>query len=566
MTIQEQQLQLNDVLSQVAIELDIPPHKYAEAMNRFEAIKRHLEAGDYRDATPPPAVYLQGSICLGTVIRPIEGGNDCGYDVDIVCEVDREKDGDDPKDLKNEVGAEVKGYANENNMEGPHNGKRCWALTYAPDSEGIGFHIDILPCLPDPDAGGHISHVNLSQGAADWQYTRTTIAITNRNDDVSPPEHDWRSSNPVGFARWFKNICDPGYAHVDNLRQKRLLFETYSERPNFPYNWAQDIPDALVRTPLQRAIQIMKRHRDIRFNQISEDKQNHKPISMIITTLAARLYEGKASQYQTTRSVLRFIVETLAQHAALIENRVLLEDVGRMQLIQRVGDKWYIPNPVNPHYPGDPDDKGENFADRWHEDNHAKAKAFFRWVEWLRADLDSLLNSGKDVTVVERTLANAFGDDLATRALNHLGMNTDGTHAATLMETSSTAASHFDVPHREHPKWPASLTHEVTIEARATRQGWRTLLSKLGFKKITKRYSLRFEAKTKVREPYEVYWQVVNTGTEAESRGQLRGSIFQGGLVQKEDTEYTGFHWVECFIVKDGILVARSGEFVVNIE
>ena len=106
---------------------------------------------------------------------------------------------------------------------------------------------------------------------------------------------------------------------------------------------------------------------------------------MVITTLAARLYAGRASQYQTTRSVLGFIVETLAQHAALVDNRVLLEDVSRMQLIRRVGDKWYLPNPVNPHDPGDPDDKGENFADRWHEDNHAKAKAFFQWVTWLQS-------------------------------------------------------------------------------------------------------------------------------------------------------------------------------------
>jgi hypothetical protein len=135
----------------------------------------------------------------------------------------------------------------------------------------------------------------------------------------------------------------------------------------------------------------MKRHRDVRFKGRRDEK--HKPISMIITTLAARLYAGRASQYQTTRSVLRFIVETLEQHAALVDNRQLLADVSRMQLIRRVGDVWYIPNPVNPHNPGDPADKGENFADRWHEDSHAKAKAFFQWVGWLRKDLDDLLNS-----------------------------------------------------------------------------------------------------------------------------------------------------------------------------
>jgi hypothetical protein len=553
---------LNDVLNQIAIELDIPPHKYKEAMERFDAIKRHLEDGDYPGSTPPPGIYLQGSFRLGTVIRPIIGGRECGFDIDIVCQVNRDKDGDDPENLKDQVGAEVKSYAEANSMERPANGRRCWALNYASDSEGIGFHVDILPCLPDVVAGTQISHANASRGAADWEYHNTTVAITNRDDDATPPAYDWRSSNPIGFAKWFDGICQPGYAHVDNRRQKALLFATFGQRQNFPFRRAEDIPDALVRTPLQRAIQIMKRHRDVRFKGRRDEK--HKPISMIITTLAARLYAGRASQYQTTRSVLRFIVETLEQHAALVDNRQLLADVSRMQLIRRVGDVWYIPNPVNPHNPGDPADKGENFADRWHEDSHAKARAFFRWVGWLRDDLDDLLNSN-DVAGMEGTLTEAFGENITTRTLHRLGVKASGNRAGALVQASSTAISRFEVPHRQKPTWPSRFTHDVTIEGKATRQGWRTLVSNNGFRKIAKHYSLRFKAKTNVPWPYDVHWQVVNTGEEASQRGQLRGTIFSGGCERDERTEYSGFHWIECFILKDGVLVARSGEFVVEI-
>ena len=71
--------------------------------------------------------------------------------------------------------------------------------------------------------------------------------------------------------------------------------------------------------------------------------------------------------------------------------------------------------------------------------------------------------------------------------------------------------------------------------------------------------------------PYEVHWQVVNTGAEAYKANGLRGGFYKGttethGTVRKENTEYKGKHWIECFIVKDGICCARSGEFVVNIE
>ena len=75
------------------------------------------------------------------------------------------------------------------------------------------------------------------------------------------------------------------------------------------------MPDELVRTPLQRTIQILKRHRDIRFS--TKEERKIKPISMIITTLAAQIYAGE----QTVEQVLRKIVERLTAYAVLQENR-----------------------------------------------------------------------------------------------------------------------------------------------------------------------------------------------------------------------------------------------------
>jgi hypothetical protein len=88
---------------------------------------------------------------------------------------------------------------------------------------------------------------------------------------------------------------------------------------------------------------------------------------------------------------------------------------------------------------------------------------------------------------------------------------------------------------------------------------------------LNKHLDLLFNASTNVPAPFHVYWQVVNTGKEAELARQLRGEIVLsktagvGGLTQKEATSYTGIHWVECFIVKNSVCVARSGEFLVRI-
>ena len=87
---------------------------------------------------------------------------------------------------------------------------------------------------------------------------------------------------------------------------------------------------------------------------------------------------------------------------------------------------------------------------------------------------------------------------------------------------------------------------------------------------IPKGANVIFHAKTSVPKPFEVYWQIVNTGTEAENANCLRGgfdtgSVFSGNLTRKESTKYSGAHSVECFVVKDAYLAARSGQFVVNI-
>ena len=87
---------------------------------------------------------------------------------------------------------------------------------------------------------------------------------------------------------------------------------------------------------------------------------------------------------------------------------------------------------------------------------------------------------------------------------------------------------------------------------------------------LRKGMRLTFEAHTDVPAPYDVYWQVVNSGPEASQANCLRGgfdkgNVGRGTLVYHDSTAYAGAHTLECFIVKDGHLVACSGVFVVNI-
>jgi hypothetical protein len=61
---------------------------------------------------------------------------------------------------------------------------------------------------------------------------------------------------------------------------------------------------------------------------------------------------------------------------------------------------------------------------------------------------------------------------------------------------------------------------------------------------------------TDVPKPYEVRWKVRNRGFEATKRNCERGCIFPGGEQHVEPTAFKGPHYVECYIIKDGVCVA----------
>ena len=124
--------------------------------------------------------------------------------------------------------------------------------------------------------------------------------------------------------------------------------------------------------------------------------------------------------------------------------------------------------------------------------------------------------------------------------------------------------------HQQSSQWRFVNTHRVRLYA----SYYLNKNIKLGGlksdgKRIRSGLDLKFEVKTNTRGAYQVFWQVVNTGWHAESVGDGRGNIFPSNKtnssVHWEKSLYTGKHWIECFIVKHGVCVARSGEFYVNV-
>lgn len=381
--------QYNESLIRIADALDISPSKYQQAVDRYTSVGQWLETGTYKGCSIRPRIYPQGSFRLGTVVRPLTDKKESDYDIDLVCELPTRKKNTTPGAIKMMVGNRLMENDVYQKMLDTER-RRCWTLQYS-EQDDVGFHLDILPSIPEED--GIIGELVNRGIPAD--FARSAVAITDRNTDRTI--YSWSPSNPEGYARWFDQRKRPVFEHIASVAKTRI-FENNSKI--FPK--VDAVPDALVKTPLQAAIQILKRHRDMLF---SGRNWSIRPISMIVTTISALLYNNEADVHST----LKNIIEKLDSHSSLLSpGYPLHESLIPLRLIRRdVEGFWHIPNPVNPK---------ENFADKWHENNNQKAHAFFQWVLQVRKDLIDILDEADSGRILG-ALSRSLGEGVVRKAI-----------------------------------------------------------------------------------------------------------------------------------------------------
>jgi hypothetical protein len=108
---------------------------------------------------------------------------------------------------------------------------------------------------------------------------------------------------------------------------------------------------------------------------------------------------------------------------------------------------------------------------------------------------------------------------------------------------------------------PIDLRHRVSMDARVKQSGFRDFSLRQKGYPLRKGADLEFRITScTVPEPFSVKWKVKNTGEDAARVGQLRGEINEdnGRFVRPEKTRYWGTHYVQCYVIKDGICVAAD--------
>ena len=330
-------------------ELEIPAAAYDRADRRYQSVGEFFASDRAQSAGFSPHIYPQGSFRLGTVVRPLDNGE---FDIDIGCRLRQgvSKDAHTQAQLKQLVGADLERYRRERGIEAPLDEKRrCWRLAY---QDELAFHMDVVPSIPEDAIQRQVLQERMRTSglgasvAAD--VARHAGAITdNETDNYDRISPNWKISNSEGFALWFES----------RMRQAQVLLERRAAQAGTTID---QLPSRRWNSPLQAAIRILKRHRDVMYREHADSQ----PISVIITTLAALAYRGEADLESTLSGVLERMGGFVQPH------------------------RPRVPNPVNPQ---------EDFADKWYDANHAHLRLeqnFQGWLAQAQADFANLRSAG----------------------------------------------------------------------------------------------------------------------------------------------------------------------------
>lgn len=213
----------------------------------------------------------------------------------------------------------------------------------------------------------------------------------------------------------------------------------------------------------------------------------------------------------------------------------------------------------------DPAGTGDNFTDRyggaWNYD-------YFRSQISCYADKVKRAYEESDRAKSIALWREVFGDSFKPGAVTASASLTPNSASVPWSGEQSIDQPPFGYAVELQAPWSARISARCTglrVGRAHRRNGFRQFtLSKSG-NRVPKNRNLQFRVTTDVPKPYAIFWKVRNGGQEAADVGQLRGEITEdgGSSLKTETTSYKGTHYVECFIVKGGRVVARDRQTVI---
>ncbi|WP_125766696.1 nucleotidyltransferase domain-containing protein [Lapidilactobacillus wuchangensis] len=323
------------VLQKICSQISLSDTAKANVVREYTSLGKLISNSDLIGCRTE--IKPQGSYNLGTAIMPLNGSDD-DFDIDLVAILDEMPTAQKTKIVIGDVLKASDLYSSKLLPEK----KRAWTIDYAKS------HVDVVPAVKNDVAD---------------------ISVTNKN---SKDNYDYHPSSPFKFKEWF-------------IEKGQDIYQGSTTVKNHIRNEVEQPEEYDQSTILQQVVQLLKFHRNKMFEN-RPDKE--KPISMVITILAAQSYNGQ---------------NDLSTALVEVTNRL------RDQIEYDVQGVPHILNPTNPK---------EDFTDKWKEHPERKT-AFFEWLQVVERELGT--TNKTNIISWQETLSKVYGEKRTRNAFNDLG-------------------------------------------------------------------------------------------------------------------------------------------------
>jgi len=214
----------------------------------------------------------------------------------------------------------------------------------------------------------------------------------------------------------------------------------------------------------------------------------------------------------------------------------------------------------------DPAGTGDNFTDRYGDEwNYENFRT--RMLAYADKAQEAFDETDRDTSIA--LWREIFGDSFKPGALAEVAKISPLSASVRHSGEQFIDEEPYSFPIAVDPAYSVRISGRCTgLSSRGgtIRKGFRRFDLRTRGGRVPKNRSLVFAAHVQgVSGSYQLFWKVRNGGKEAESAEQLRGEISRdGGNNRKEETSlYRGSHYVECFLVVDGTVVAQDHQIVI---
>lgn len=349
---------IDAILAEIAFSIQLPPSLHGKAVDRYEAVRKHLEATTSIFHDEIEHFYPQGSMAIDATIS--NRGTDDEYDLDIIAQLGERFRSMQPLEILTELEKGLIGYRGLTVVRQT----RCVTIYYADK-----MHLDITPSLRDEGTLERQSVIMHAKGPKA------------SNDDQEVP------MNAYGFCQWYGERT-PMELKVFQAFKRR--WEDTEHRAITADADVDEVPiqaEFVVKSNTTLALQLLKRYRNVRY----ANRPGRMPPSVMLSYFAGLAAKPGSSLTEALLRIAKWIIGEIDR--ATIRNKTL-----------------HVENPV---YADDV------FTDRWPE-NVEQQERFARDLRELVKGVEKALNGEMLPTALQDWLREVFGDRVVTKAVENM--------------------------------------------------------------------------------------------------------------------------------------------------